>query len=147
MLSCLLFSDCISLSSNLKNCLGLSYIFLLNETQNTNFILKIQQELFGSYKPVFGPKKHMIVLWSVQSNPATLTHRKSSPTSTHLSVSAHHNSYFCQWNSFHYCHPFVLTRATRSCRRWHEPYQPRHEGSREKFKRFRELLWAFHMSM
>lgn len=46
-----------------------------------------------------------------------------------------------------YCHPFVLTRTTRSCWRRHEPYQPRHEGGREKFKRFREMLWPFHMSL
>lgn len=46
-----------------------------------------------------------------------------------------------------HCHPFVLTRTTRSCRRRHEPYQPRHEGGREKFKRFREMLWPFHMSL
>lgn len=59
---------------------------------------------------------------------------------THISVNQ-------SMKFIHYCHPFVLTRATRSCRRWHEPYQPRHEGSREKFKRFREMLWAFHMSM
>ncbi len=44
--------------------------------------------------------------------------------------------------SFHYCHPFVLTRTTRACWRWHEPYQQRHDGSWEKFKRCRQMLWT-----
>lgn len=44
--------------------------------------------------------------------------------------------------SFHCCHPFVLTRTTRACWRWHEPYQQRHDGSWEKFKRCRQMLWT-----
>lgn len=92
---------------------------------------------------IFWPKKQLRVVSHL--TPPTHTH-----TSKHKHTDFHHYSWICRLvdeNSFHCCHPFVLTRATRSCRRRHEPYQPRHEGSREKFKRFREMLWAFHMSM
>lgn len=59
-----------------------------------------------------------------------------------LDVICHHRLSARMQVSFHYCHPFVLTRTTRACWRWHEPYQQRHDGSWEKFKRCRQMLWT-----
>lgn len=45
-------------------------------------------------------------------------------------------------NLFHCSHAFVLTRTTWSCGRGHEQGECRPEGGRERFKRYRTMLWS-----